>query len=107
MKQRALCGPHVRFVAAPNLQGWLLNGSGERNDSAQGSRDLKLAFPYHDSKQRTPGRPRKPNALSELVLRLATENIGPGLHQGQRRAAKHEVRDRPHYSRGDLGRSGA
>src|SRR5450432_1028911 len=34
--------------------------------------------PYDSSKQRTPGRPRKPNELRELVLRLANENIGWG-----------------------------
>jgi len=36
------------------------------------------AKPYDGSKQRTPGRPRKPNELRQLVLRLANENIGWG-----------------------------
>jgi putative transposase len=40
-------------------------------------RDL-AAKPYDGSKQRTPGRPRKPSELRELVLRLANENIGWG-----------------------------
>ena len=40
-------------------------------------RDL-AAKPYDGSAQRTPGRPRKPNELRELVLRLANENIGWG-----------------------------
>ena len=37
-----------------------------------------VAKPYDGSKQQTPGRPRKPNELRELVLRLANENVGWG-----------------------------
>jgi putative transposase len=36
------------------------------------------AKPYDVSKLRGPGRPRKPNELRQLVLRLANENIGWG-----------------------------
>lgn len=36
------------------------------------------AKPNDGSKQRSPGRPRKPNEFRELVLRLANENIGWG-----------------------------
>ena len=62
------------------------------------------AKPYDGSKQRTPGRPRKPNELRELVLRLANENVGWGYTK--RCAARHEDRDRSHHGRGHLGRSG-
>ena len=40
-------------------------------------RDL-AAKPSDGSKQRNPGRPRKPNELRELVLRIANENVGWG-----------------------------
>jgi putative transposase len=36
------------------------------------------AKPYDGSKRRGPGRPRKPNELRQLVLRLANENVGWG-----------------------------
>ena len=54
------------------------------------------AKPYGGSKNRAPGRPRKPNELRELVLRLANENIGWGYT---------EIRDAPRGMKIEIART--
>jgi putative transposase len=46
-----------------------------------------VAKPYDGSKQQTPGRPRKPNELRELVLRLANETSAGATPRSEMRCA--------------------